>query len=114
MGKCYEYHKNKQFILLLSDERVLMKNLCKYQLFSRDNTIWINKKEWLGKIQIVILEISCQKRGLSAILSIVNEKDIDPQVMKLKLSTAHLDMQIFGKFLQIPMYDFHVSVSEVD
>lgn len=102
MGKCYEYHKNKQFILFLSDERVGMKNLCEYQLFSRDNTIWINKKEWLGKIQIVILEISYQKRGLIAILSMINENDMDTQVMKLNLSTGHLDMEIFGNILQIP------------
>lgn len=75
-----------------------MKNLCEYQLFSRDNAIWINKK-MVGKIQIVILEISCQKKGLSAKLSMVNEKNIDPRVMKLKLSTGHLDMEIFGNFL---------------
>lgn len=76
-----------------------MKNLCEYHLFSRDNAIWINKKRMVGKIQIVILGISCQKKGLSAKLSMVNEKNIDPRVMKLKLSTGHRDMEIFGNFL---------------
>lgn len=50
----------------------------------------------------------------NATMRVDNEKRIDPQVIQLMLSKGLLDMEIIGNFLSTRIYDFQVSVLEVD